>query len=291
MLFADVAGSTRLFESLGDARARALISTALDLLAGAVRDHGGRVIKTIGDEVMCTFPRAAQAVQSAIDMQQRVHADPECQAQALSIRIGLHHGPVIEEDGDVYGDAVNVASRIVDRAQADQILVSAQSLVGITDVGRLRTRPLGRTHVTGRRESIDLCDVIWQQDDSHITALTRAVSLADTLRGQLNLRHLKRVCILDRDSPPLTIGREPSNDIVIDGDWVSRQHARLEHRRGMFYLIDRSTNGSWVQIGNERPLRIHRNELPLRHSGWIGIGQTLEVAGENRIAFECLDVP
>src|SRR5690606_6059905 len=117
ILFADVSGSTRLFEQRGDVEARRLIANVLDALTEVASRHGGKVIKTIGDEIMCTFPGAMQGVLAACDMQRRLAHDPEFVKDNLAIRVGLHHGDALVEDGDVYGDAVNTAARMASLAK------------------------------------------------------------------------------------------------------------------------------------------------------------------------------
>ena len=121
ILFADVSGSTRLFETKGDVEARRLIAAVLEALTQVCRQHGGRVIKTIGDEIMCTFPGALNGILAACDMQRRMGRDINFVRDSLAVRIGLHHGDALEEDdGDVYGDAVNTAARMASTAKREQ---------------------------------------------------------------------------------------------------------------------------------------------------------------------------
>ena len=130
ILFADVSGSTRLFEVKGDVEARRLIARVLDALSAICRENGGRVIKTIGDEIMCTFPGALNGVLAACDMQRRMGRDPEFVRDSLAVRIGLHHGDALEEqDGDVYGDAVNTAARMASLAKREQGLADFDDLI------------------------------------------------------------------------------------------------------------------------------------------------------------------
>ena len=116
IVFADISGSTRLYETLGDAVARELVSQCLDLMTQQITKHGGTVIKTIGDEIMCTFATGDEAVESAMAMQEVVTEDlPRINPNmpsSMTIRIGLHFGPAILEQGDVFGDAVNTAARM-----------------------------------------------------------------------------------------------------------------------------------------------------------------------------------
>lgn len=288
ILFADVSGSTRLFEQRGDLEARRIISGVLDALLGIVSSHGGRLVKTIGDEIMCTFPGPLQAALAACDMQRRVAGDPVFIADALGIRVGFHHGDALLENGDVYGDAVNVAARMAGLAKREQIVTTASSLTGLSHAGSLRSRPLGRARVAGKLLPLEIIDLIWQEDTSNLTMIQRAVRVEDTAAaaGALVLRHRGRVLELGEDAPPLSMGRDPSCGVSIEAEWVSRNHASLECRRGLWVFTDRSTNGSFVQFGEEPELRVHRNELPLRQSGCIGLGQSIAAGGADILLFE-----
>src|SRR5260370_20450390 len=83
---------------------------------------GGRVVQTIGDEVLCVFPSALAATQAATEMQSRVEMQEPVSGQRLQIHIGLQFGPVLEEGHDVFGDCVNVAARMVEVAKPSQII-------------------------------------------------------------------------------------------------------------------------------------------------------------------------
>ena len=113
VLFADVAGSTKLYEALGDKLAKKLVDEVLAALTIITRRHGGRVIKTIGDEAMCVFASAERSFYAAIDIRQKIDTMPVVSGSSKRrIRIGFHAGPVIEEKGDVFGDTVNTAARM-----------------------------------------------------------------------------------------------------------------------------------------------------------------------------------
>jgi class 3 adenylate cyclase len=288
ILFADVSGSTRLFEERGDVEARRIISGVLDALLEIVSSHGGSLVKTIGDEIMCTFPAPLQAALAACDMQRRVSADPVFVADALGIRVGFHYGEALLENGDVFGDAVNVAARMAGLAKREQIVTTASSLAGLSHAGSLRSRPLGRARVAGKLLPLEILDLIWQEDTSNLTLIQRAVRPDDTgfATRALVVRHRGRVLELSEDAPPLGMGRDPSCGISIEAEWVSRNHASLECRRGLWVFIDRSTNGSFVQFGEEPELRVHRNELPLRQAGCISLGQSVAAASADLLLFE-----
>ena len=128
VLFADVVGSTRLYETFGDDQAKRMIDECLDLLRGVIQQYGGRVIKTIGDEVMCVLPSADSGCLAATDMHHKIMALPMVAKVKRSIRIGFHFGPVIEENNDVFGDTVNLAARMAGLAKGMQIITTGATV-------------------------------------------------------------------------------------------------------------------------------------------------------------------
>ncbi len=288
ILFADVSGSTKLFETRGDVRARAIIGTVLKALAEVAQRHGGSLVKTIGDEVMCTFPGALQGLLASTDMQRRVKGEADFVLENIGIRIGLHHGEALVEDNDVFGDAVNVAARMAALAKRDQIVATAGTALGITNAAGLRVRSIGTARVAGKLMPIEIVDVMWQEDVSHVTTVQRIVQFANspTERMRLVLRHRDREFSIDELADPFTLGREVGHSLTIDADWVSRDHAMIEWKRGHFVLTDRSTNGTWVKIGNEE-LMVHRDVFHLRRTGSISLGQASATGSTNLVLFEC----
>ena len=147
VLFVDVCGSTKLYETLGNARAQAVIARMLTVLSDSATRHLGTIVKTIGDEVMCTFSSAREAAEAAVDMQRSIKeatATPEMGIKSLAVRVGFHSGPVISHAEDVFGDTVNVAARVVAHAKPGQILVAKQTVSAAAHGGR--QRPLRRQH-------------------------------------------------------------------------------------------------------------------------------------------------
>ena len=125
VLFADVAGSTRLYEQLGDEKALAAVGECLALVERTAAGHAGRLIKTIGDEAMVVFPAAEQAAAAAAEIQGRMTDFAQAGNYRIAFRIGFHCGAAIERDGDVFGDSVNVAARMVGLAKSGQVILSA----------------------------------------------------------------------------------------------------------------------------------------------------------------------
>jgi class 3 adenylate cyclase len=290
ILFADVSGSTKLFETRGDLEARRLVAAILGALSEVTARHGGRVIKTIGDEIMCTYPGPMQGLLCAVDMQKRIAHDVNFAKDKLAIRIGLHHGETLVEDNDVYGDAVNTAARMASLAKREQIITTASTVAMLTNVGMLHTRSVGQARVAGKLHPIDIVDVQWQEDTSNVTMVQRAIRLdasGQPAAAKLLLRYRGQVLELDALSPPFTLGRDAASSLCVDAEWVSRNHAMIEYKRGYFMISDRSTNGTWVKLGDDDELRLHRDEVHLRKTGSISLGQTVALNPDHVVYFQC----
>jgi len=204
------------------------------------------------------------------------------------VRIGLHHGSALEENGDVYGDAVNVAARMTSLAKREQIVTTAATVNGLTEKGP-ETRSLGRARVSGKLLPIEIVDVVWQEDTSGMTMVQSAIRIGDgpgaAAGAKLILRHRGNVIELTENSEPFMMGREASNHLVVEADWVSRTHAQIEYKRGHFMISDRSTNATYVCIGQDPELRLHRDELHLRMAGSISMGQAATLNANDLIHF------
>ncbi len=289
IVFADVSGSTKLYETRGNLEARRLTAAVLTALADVTKQHGGRVIKTIGDEILCTFPGPMQGMLGAIDMQKRVAQTPEFSRENLAIRIGLHHGETLIEDNDVYGDAVNTAARMASLAKREQIITTATTVQMLTNVGMLRTRSMGQARVAGKQKPLDIVDVQWLEDTSNVTMVQRAITIdaAQEARIRLHLRYRGQAIDLDELAPPFTLGRDAASSLMIEAEWVSRYHALIEYKRGYFVVSDRSTNGSYVKFGEDEELRLHRDEVRLRRSGIISLGQAVAQNPDHLLYFQC----
>ncbi|MFW5853704.1 MAG: adenylate/guanylate cyclase domain-containing protein [Thermodesulfobacteriota bacterium] len=288
VLFADICQSTRLFETCGDIRAREIVSRTLAPLMAITRARGGCVVKTIGDEIMCTFPDPEAAVVSACEMQHAVHKDSALAPWPIAIRIGFHQGDVLQENGDVFGDAVNLASRMVDIAKADQIITTGRTARGVSQDACGGRRDLGRMRVRGKSEPLEIIEILWHDDISVITVLNRPPLNKEILSfAKLVLRHRDlKIEVLETD-PPFTMGRGDHNRLHIDDPSVSRQHAVIEYRKNRYTLIDRSTNGTYVRMNETDPIFLHREELYLHGQGVISLGQEIEADHPELIRFKC----
>lgn len=281
VLFADVVGSTRLYEAFGDDLAKQMIDDCLAALRGVVQQYGGRVIKTIGDEIMCVLPSADSGCLAATDMQHKIMALPKVSNVQRSVRIGWHFGPVIEENNDVFGDTVNLAARMAGLAKGMQIITTSATVACLSPMLQLSTRSIAALAVKGKGDEVAVSEVIWQGGEE-LTMSTSSIAFA-AKTVTLQLQHGSQTIELDHDS--IVLGRDPQCNLVISDRNASRQHARIERRRDKFFLVDQSTNGTFVAFANEPELVLRREELMLRGSGRIGFGHSLDQDGTEAVAF------
>lgn len=278
VVFADVSGSTRLYETLGDAAALAAIGLCIDAMKQATLLNQGQVIKTIGDEVMATFATAAQGMQAACDMQRRVALLPApANGSKLTIRAGFHCGPTLMENGDVFGDTVNTAGRMAGIAKSGQIITSADTVATLPTLLQASCRPIDALTVKGKAENITVCEAIWQED-AELTMVGRFIAPLAAESARLRLQHGDKTAILGPARPQVSLGRDPASDIVIRDPRASRLHARIERRRDKFVLVDMSSNGSFVSFANEPEIALKREEIILRGSGRIVFGHAWSAA-------------
>jgi adenylate cyclase len=279
VLFADVSGSTKLYESVGDKAAMEAIARCIDQLRQTVESSGGRVVKTIGDEVMAVFSTPDAAAYAAGSMQYAIEALPPVGATKLGVRIAFHCGPVIQNDDDIFGDTVNLAARLVEQAGRGQIIISRETADRLGPVFRSFKRPLYAIHVKGKTEEVELCELIWRHaDDMTMSIATRTIAAPEPL--VLRLMYRDREIIRRRDNDSITMGRAPDCSLVIANNRASRKHCTIERRHDKFVLADQSTNGTYVTAEGGTEILLRREEFRLGKHGWIAFGQPRAEAEE-----------
>jgi len=289
ILFADVVGSTRLYELMGDLRARDMVAICIDVMRSATEQRQGTVIKTMGDEVMSTFPSADEALNAAAQMQQQIssHAQLKVDGQPVSIRIGCHFGPVMLENRDVFGATVHTANRMTSQAKAGQIITTAATVERLSPEWRASCRQIDIAAIKGQGNEVALYEVLWQSED--VTSMVPAISMNSrpVRLLRLRLRANDRDLVIDEQHSSITIGRAEDNDVVIKGNLISRLHARIEINRNKFVLIDQSTNGTFVQTANGEESFVRRDSLQIKGEGTIGLGRLPEQDSPQTIRFVC----
>ena len=280
VLFADVSGSMRLYETAGDTVALAAITQCLAAMRQATEAAGGRVVKTIGDEVRAVFPGPDAAVAAAAEMQAKAEALPEVAGTRIGLRIGFHFGPVLQQDNDFFGDTVNLAARLVAQAQKCEIITTSDTASRLSPVFRSMVRHLHAISVKGKADEVDLAEIIWRSDVNATTFVRNNVKPRAAGGRTLRLKYHTREVVRRRDGDAVTLGREPSCGLVIADEMASRRHCTVERRGDKFVLKDHSTNGTYVTLEGDTELFLQREELALRGHGWIAFGQPRAAAKE-----------
>lgn len=273
ILFADVAGSTHLYEKIGDSAAQLKISRCLEFLTAIVHKHQGTIVKHIGDEILCRFHTALEATTATCEIQLQMRENREMASSGLRIRCGMNTGPVIMAENDVFGDTVNVAARMAGLAQAAQIICSGDTIKSMGQGHGIAARQLDSLFVKGKGQQVDIYEVLWSPDDTDLTAFFSAKEVLQmSTEWKVNLKCADRFFQINKAHPNIVIGRSNECDFVIPSPHASRKHAKLISRWGKIVFVDQSTNGSYVKLEQGTEFFVHMEEVPLSENGFISLG-------------------
>ena len=291
ILFADVVGSTQLYDKFGDTKASETVAICLDVMKDATHQFNGTVIKTIGDEVMSTFASVDEAMGAAVIMQTRISAESKQDDRIpVSIRVGCHFGPVVQEQNDIFGAAVHTANRMTSQAKARQIVISGETVEKMSPKLKEQTRQIDVATVRGKMDEIALYELLWNPEE--------ATSMLPTIEWENRGRHtVSRMLLTFRDQSvelsdtrkSANIGRADDNDLVIKGNLISRIHAKVELRRGKFVLVDQSTNGTFILDVRGEETFVRRDSTELNGEGTIGLGRAEHPGDSLAIHFKSID--
>jgi class 3 adenylate cyclase len=284
ILFADVSGSTALYELLGDKPAAKAIDACLGALKEVIATRDGQVVKTIGDELMVVFNNPEAACEAAREMQQRMAAWPPISGAKLAIRIGFHHGLVLEDKGDFWGDGVNTAARLASLAKAGQILTTGATANALPGLQRSNLRDLDAISVKGKHDAVRVFELMWGDTEDATQVAGMAASAG--VESRLTLEVAERTMGFPPEKSVMVLGRENTCDIVVREKTASRRHARIERRGVQYVLVDESTNGTYVAIEGDREMLLRRDSVMLRGRGKIALGISTGTALE-LVLFDC----
>ena len=298
ILFADLRGSTALYERLGNSEATAVVTQSVSLLARIVDSHEGTVIKTLGDGLMAIFELPSAGVAAADEMHESLErigaqgvnaAMLSARVAALKLQVALAHGEVIEMSGDVFGDAVNVAARLLDHAGDNETLVTMNVHSALNEADRARFRSLERMQLRGRVEPVHvfLLEAVRRFGDTAATAFGDIAPTPEPEGIRLIWFELNR--IYAGVTLPVVLGRSPQATYCIDDTRVSRSHARIDWHGGTFQLTDLSYNGTYVRFDHDpEVISLRRGTCTLHGSGVIGLGTPPLDSGTPSVRFEVM---
>ena len=273
VMFADVSGSTKLYETEGDAVAHAAIEKCVKMMSEKAVAAKGRVIKTIGDEILAAFPSADAAADAAIEIQTGVAELPMVGKTKMGVRIGFYFGPIVERDGDIFGDTVNLAARLSHVAIREQIVTARDTVMKMSPMLKANTRGITSIQIKGKAEEVQVFELMWQQSED-MTTLASHKSIYKPKNAKLRILAQGGEVILSQERPALALGRDASADLVVRERMASRAHGKIERRLDKYILTDHSANGTFVTIEGDKEIVLRREEFTLRGHGWIAFGQS-----------------
>lgn len=285
VLFADITESTKLYQDLGDVAARNVVAEVLAIMEKLLPDYQGHLVKTLGDAVFAVFPTADLGVLAASHMQAAI-TERRPGDYPVSIHIGLHYGPVLVEDGDIFGDTVNAAAYLAAVAMRDQVLTTEAMQNSLSDPLKSLVRPVFNSVLKGSTEESTVYQVLWRKDRADITDVNlHSNKLIPGDTGSLLVSAGEDRVRVDQWRPEISIGRGADCDLVINDKFASRQHLSIKLMRTHFYLIDHSINGTFVELESGAEVHVLRGELLLDGSGHIYMGRSRTERPEQVITF------
>ena len=273
VVFADIVGSTSMFERMGDQAASRFVTQLVGELSQVFEQHSGRVVKLLGDGLFVVFPHESDALAACVSIQKRLLEKPirpGGSGALAQLQMGIESGEVVVIDGDCFGDTVNSAARLADLAGAAQILTTQSVWSTLGPMQQSSLRSLGPMHLRGRAEASHVYRVEWQTGrDDEATRMGRS-RVSDASQWVLALVAGEQTVQIHARSPKISIGRGAGVSLALNDPHVSRMHATLEWRGGQFVLSDASSYGTWVYFGNQdEAVVLRRTECYLVGSGQI----------------------
>lgn len=282
VVFADILGGADLIAKAGDAAAVAALAACIEHVKSAATAAGGRVISRAADKLMVLLATPDAAADAAAAMHTAMESFPQSGGTKLALGIGFHHGPVIQKDNEVHGDTVNLAARLVEQAANGQIITTRETASHLSPLYRAWMRKLYSIDIKGRSGQVALCELVWRADDNAtLFAKSKTTRVATTT---LTLSYRGKTLVRRRDRDAVTLGRDESCSIQVHDDQASRLHCTIERRQDKWFLIDHSTNGTYVTVDGAQEVLVQREEFTLSGRGRIACGQP-SVSTKEIVAF------
>lgn len=285
VLFADLVGSTQLYQRVGDSTAFEVVDRSIRAMRIAVETKRGRVVKHTGDGLMAVFRDADSAADATLAIHLAIKELPSPAEQRLAVRIGFHFGGVVASGTDVFGDTVNFAARLAELASPGKAITSSETARRLGPEWRSVLHSLPPRVIRGVTRPVELCELMCEAV-GELTIVQSDHFLLDS-EPELRLYLDAHSIILNSARPSVRIGRDPAADLVIADTQSSRRHAEIELRGDKFVLIDRSSNGTFVQIEGEREFLLSREEVVLRGRGHFALGRSC-ASSPQVVSFVCV---
>ena len=296
VMFADLRGSTALYVRLGNSEAATVVTHSLAMLGQVIARSGGTVVKSLGDGLMAVFDDPERAVDSVAGLHESVErvvpVPDRLPTPALKLKVALAWGEIVDVDGDCFGDAVNVAARLIDLAGDNETLATGSLVNELGADQRERFRSLDRLHLRGRAEPVPVLRMDTVRFGNTVSTMELANNPAEGPQARLRLRYLDTSLVLKIEDMPVVLGRSPQANLCLPDSRVSRSHARIEAHSGHIYFSDLSYNGSHVRFTRDaQVLALRRSTCTLHGSGIITLGSPPHDPTAVQVAFELMNNP
>lgn len=294
VIFADLTGSTAMYELLGNTKAAELVTEATHWIGTLCEQHQGRAVKFLGDGVLMLFKDNLAAVHYAEELQ-KLHSarlQHRNDGMTMMLKVGLARGEVVEQEGDCFGDVVNIASRLSDLAGPEQVLAAESVTQGLVRSEDLRYRNLGPIKIRGRNDAIVVYQIDWQADvSSEMMTVQSDVdpfeSTGDASAPSIHLVWLDHHAEFQAKDLPIFLGRDVEAQFKVNDQRVSRLHAKLDWRGDVFVLEDMSSYGTWVRFNDgSAPVALRRQACLLVGQGEVALGASFDDFSVPTVRFE-----
>lgn len=282
VMFADVVGSTALYEALGDGEAQRIIAECLRIAKQSTADHSGKIVAELGDEVMAMFVDPGDAAATACEihakMAETAIAAAGTDGYKVRMRIGLHYGPVSGRNDDLMSETAKIAHWAASNAKPEQTLGTGAVIDVLPRIYQAVSRFVDdETWNFISIEHVAIHEIIW--DVESVTAYSGEIPTLDSQKCVgVTFSDSNQSMTLNADRPVISIGRGSENDMIVRHDLASRQHLSAQFSRGRCTITDNSTNGTVIFSDHEKtPHELRRESYTLVGSGRIVLGDPSEV--------------
>lgn len=269
------------------------VARCQSLLSDIAHQNHGVVVRTLSDGLLMTYSDPNSAIRAACAMQEAIYQSIQAQTkeQSPDLRIGTSYGTVEIEQGDMRGDSIDLAYKMVRQAQSLQILIDESTFNSLGKetvtlcelLGELNLRNTEKctrvyqilwsnelTELINSRELLPKYDAVIQRDSNQSSDKHSALAP----EAGLTLNFGNQTIKLDAEHPNVSIGRGSDNDLIINDRLVSRHHARIDLHGRKFIVTDSSVNGTYIRFDDGEEVVVQKDTCTLKDNGMISLGYT-----------------
>ena len=290
ILMADVSGSTPLYQRHGDAEASRLVFECVEGMQRIATERGGDFVRSKGDDVLCLFEDADQAMVAAKEI-----LDQGARG-AVSVHAGLHWGTVLYRGNELFGNAINVTARLSSQAKENEVLISKTLMRHVRAQNGYDLRSMGEITLRGTDVPTEIFALLAESgEEDGVTKMIAQPTMFNVRRAEkvanttLHLTYESWAQHIP-EGGEVKIGRSPQCDLIMPQAWVSRVHGAVTVRGGIVEFKDSSSAGSTLTIGDHPEFYIRRQTIALTGSGVIELGSSATGDTLPRIIFSVLQM-